>query len=125
MQCISRAPAGTGCAASTPTIGTWSGRRLRSASRRWASEFLRSILRSWGQVLQYDILTTVAGGQTVARRKSVSGLLYSRTSVPRPMRPLTLSLSPSGGEGIGTAPSPSERERVGVRVAYVFTHNPA
>ena len=40
------------------------------------------------------------------------------------MRPLTLSLSPSGGEGIGTAPSPSERERVGVRVAYVFTHNP-
>ena len=50
--------------------------------------------------------------------------LQSRTRVPRPMRPLTLSLSP-GGEGIKTAPSPSERERVGVRVALVFTHNPA
>ena len=42
----------------------------------------------------------------------ITSLLYSRTRVPRPMRPLTLSLSP-GGEGIETAPSPSERERVG------------
>ena len=39
--------------------------------------------------------------------------------------PLTLSLSPSGGEGIETAPSPSSIKRVGVRVAHVFTHNPA
>jgi hypothetical protein len=53
-----------------------------------------------------------------------ASLLYSRTRVPRPMPPLTLSLSPSGGEGIETTPSPSARERVGVRVAHVFTHNP-
>ncbi len=52
------------------------------------------------------------------------GPLYSRTRVPRPMRPLTLSLSPSGGEGIETAPSPSARERGGVRVAHMFTHDP-
>jgi len=38
--------------------------------------------------------------------------------------PLTLSLSPSGGEGIDMAPSPSSIKRVGVRVAYVFTHDP-
>src|SRR5438876_8733349 len=34
----------------------------------------------------------------------------SRTRVPRPTLPPTLSLSPSGGEGIGTAPGPSEGE---------------
>ena len=61
-------------------------------------------------------------GLEIAR--GLSSLLYSRTRVPRPMRPLTLSLSPSGGEGIETAPSPSERERVGVRVAHAVTHSP-
>jgi len=40
------------------------------------------------------------------------------------MHPLTLSLSPSGGEGIEMPPSPSSIKRVGVRVAYVVTHNP-
>jgi len=55
-------------------------------------------------------------------RMNRASLLYSRTRVPRPMRPLTLSLSPSGGEGIETAPSPSSIKRVGVRVAPVFTH---
>src|SRR3990170_1882825 len=58
--------------------------------------------------------TSAAGSAASCRR---ANLLYSRTRVPRPMRPLTLSLSPSGGEGIETTPSPSERERVGVRVA--------
>ena len=56
--------------------------------------------------------------------RPLPSLLYSRTRVPRPMRPLTLSLSPSEGEGIESVPSPSSIKRVGVRVAYVFTHNP-
>ena len=30
----------------------------------------------------------------------------------------------SGGEGIEMPPSPSSIKRVGVRVAYVFTHDP-
>src|SRR3989337_2584406 len=58
--------------------------------------------------------TSAAGSAASCRR---ANLLYSRTRVPRPMRPLTLSLSPSGGEGIETTPSPSPRERAGVRVA--------
>jgi len=47
------------------------------------------------------------------RHQSDPSLDYSRTRVPRPMRPLTLSLSPSGGEGIETTPSPSPREGSG------------
>src|SRR3989337_1447114 len=64
----------------------------------------------------------VVGTAGPTARPRDSSLLYSRTRVPRPMRPLTLSLSP-GGEGVETAPSPSEGERVGVRVAHVFTHD--
>jgi len=36
--------------------------------------------------LQYDILTTVAGGQTVGRRKSVSGLVVGAGAGPAHLR---------------------------------------
>src|SRR3990167_9168339 len=39
-----------------------------------------------GHVLQYDILTTVAGGQTVGRRKNVSGIVVGAGAGPAHLR---------------------------------------